>query len=84
VSDDLLSFSTTSFDSARCMTESDPDSSSDEDEKPGDEGDSDDLSSDWDWSSGDEDDRVSLTTESSRYNFFYKQLSLGSSTQSFL
>lgn len=64
VSDDRLSFSTTSFDSARCLTEpssSDDDSSDDENEKekPGHEGDLEELSSDWDWSSAEEEQQVS-------------------------
>ena len=61
ISDDRLSFSTASFDSARCLTEAststDDDSSGDEGEKEkvGDE--VDELSSDWDWSSADEDEQ---------------------------
>ncbi|XP_066932018.1 uncharacterized protein [Clytia hemisphaerica] len=58
LSDDRLSFSTASFDSARCMTEdSESSESEDEKEKAGNEVDMDELSSDWDWSSGDEDER---------------------------
>lgn len=64
MSDDRLSFSTASFDSARCLTEpsSSVDESSDDEnkkEKAGHEVDMDELSSDWDWSSAEEEQQVS-------------------------
>ena len=74
MSGDRLSFSSASFDSARCLTEpssSDDDSSEDgnEKEKPGHEVDMEDLSSDWDWSSADEEQRVSSLPMSLTFPF---------------